>query len=140
VSARSSWATPVQSIAPRAAAGADVGAGDIDGGVTRVRSGLITLPSSGALTLTARYYLAYLNSATTDDYLRISVVVGTTRTTVFEVKGVARTNKAAAWATATINLRAYAGKQIRFLITAADAGTASTVEAALDDVKIIQQT
>jgi subtilisin family serine protease len=123
-----------------AAAGADIGAGDIDGGVTRVRSGLITLPSTGTLTLTARRYLAYLSGATADDYLRISVVVGTTRTTVYEVKGVPNTNRAAAWTTATVNLTPYASKQIRLLITAADAGTATTLEAAVDDVKITQHT
>jgi hypothetical protein len=129
----------VTALVTGAAAGADVGAGDIDGGVTSVRSGLITLPSSGALTLTARCYLAYLSGARADDYLRISVVVGTTRTKVFEIKGVAKTNKAAAWATATVSLTPYAGKQIRLLVEAADAGTASTVEAAVDDVKISQQ-
>jgi subtilisin family serine protease len=122
-----------------AASGADVGAGDIDGGVTSIRSGLITLPASGSLTLTARYYLAHLDNATVDDYLRINVLVGTTKTKVFEVRGTARANKAGAWATATVDLKPYAGKQVRLLIEAADAGTASMVEAGVDDVKIVQQ-
>jgi subtilisin family serine protease len=129
----------VTALVTGAVAGVDVGAGDIDGGVTRVRSGLITLPSSGALALTARYYLAYLSGATADDYLRISVVVGTARTTVFEAKGVPNTNKAAAWTTALVDLRPYAGKQIRLLVTATDGGAATTLEAAVDDVRITQQ-
>jgi hypothetical protein len=111
----------------------------ISGGVTSIRSGLITLPASGTLTLTARYYLAYLNNATADDYLRINVVVGTTKTKAFEVKGVPKATKGGAWATATVDLKPYAGKQIRLLVEAADAGTASMIEAGVDDVKIVRQ-
>jgi aminopeptidase S len=129
----------VTDLVTAAASGADVGAGDIDGGVTSIRSRLITLPASGSLTLTARYYLAYLNNATADDYLRINVVVGTTKTKVFEVKGVPKATKAGAWATATVDLKPYAGQQIRLLVEAADAGTASMIEAGVDDVKIVRQ-
>jgi subtilisin family serine protease len=129
----------VNDLVTGAVAGADVGAGDIDGGVTSIRSGLITLPSSGALTLTARYYFSHLNNATKDDYFRINVMVASTKTKVFEVLGAPLTNKAGAWGTATIDLKPYAGKQIRLLIEAADVGAASMVEAAVDDVKIVQQ-
>jgi subtilisin family serine protease len=122
-----------------AGARADVGAGDIDGGVTSIRSGLIALPSSGALTLTARYYLAYLNNATTADYLRISIVSGTTKTQVFRQLGTAGTNRPGAWATATANLTPFAGKTIRILIEAADTTPASLIEAAVDDVRITRQ-
>jgi hypothetical protein len=43
----------------------------------------------------------------------------------------------AVWTVATANLTPYAGQSIRILIEAADASTASLVEAAVDDVRII---
>jgi carboxypeptidase T len=122
-----------------AAAGSSAGANDVDGGVTSIRSPVITLPSSGTLTLSTSWYLAHLNNATSADLLRISVVSGTTTTTVFQQLGAA-TNHAGAWATATANLTPFAGQSIRILVETADAGTASLVEAGVDDLRITQQT
>ena len=48
-------------------------------------------------------------------------------------------NDDAAWATATVSLNAFAGQTVRIVIEAADAATASLVEAAIDDVRITQQ-
>ena len=48
----------------------------------------------------------------------------------------AATNRAAAWQTATVNLSAYAGQSVRLQVEAADAGTASLVEAAVDNIAI----
>ena len=48
-------------------------------------------------------------------------------------------NDDAVWATASANISAFAGQTVRILISAADASTASLVEAAVDDVKIVQQ-
>ena len=44
----------------------------------------------------------------------------------------------AAWALASLNLTPYAGQSVRILIEAADASGASLVEAAVDDVTIVQ--
>lgn len=44
----------------------------------------------------------------------------------------------AAWTVATADLTPYAGQSIRILIQAADAASASLVEAAVDDVTITQ--
>jgi hypothetical protein len=44
-----------------------------------------------------------------------------------------------AWASASASLNAFAGQTVRLLIEAADAGTASLVEAGIDDVRITQQ-
>jgi aminopeptidase S len=63
------------------------------------------------------------------------VVNGTNATQVFSQTGAA-TNRAAAWATATVNLSAFAGQTIRLRVEAADAATASLVEAGVDDVRI----
>ncbi|HET8662359.1 MAG TPA: hypothetical protein VFM55_25685, partial [Micromonosporaceae bacterium] len=66
----------------------------------------------------------------------VSVVTGTT-TTVFTQLGAA-TNRAGAWATGTVNLTSFAGQTIRLRVEAADASTASLIEAGVDDVKIVQ--
>ena len=45
----------------------------------------------------------------------------------------------AAWTAASVNLNAFAGQTIRIRIEAADAEPASLVEAAIDDVRIVQR-
>ncbi|MGX6600741.1 M28 family metallopeptidase [Micromonosporaceae bacterium Da 78-11] len=117
-----------------ASAGASAGANDVDGGFTTITSPAITLPT-GTLTLNFAWYLAHLNNATSGDYFRVRVVAGTTTTTVFTQAGAA-SNRAAAWTAGTANLSAYAGQTIRLQVEAADTGTASLVEAAVDNVKI----
>jgi hypothetical protein len=118
-------------------AGAAAGDFDVDGGLTTIQSPAITLPATGTLTLSFSYYLAYGTNSSTADYLRVKVV-GTTTTTVFEKLGAAA-NLNGAWATASVNLAAFAGQTVRIRIEAADASTASLVEAGVDDVKVVQQ-
>jgi hypothetical protein len=118
-------------------AGSSVGVHDIDGGVTSIRSPAIALPSTGTLTLSFSYYLAHLNNATSADFLRVRVV-GSTSSLVFEELG-AGNDDDAVWATHSVNISSFAGQTVRILIEAADASTASLVEAAVDDVRIVQQ-
>jgi hypothetical protein len=118
-------------------AGASAGAADIDGGVTTIQSPAITLPSTGTLTLSFSYYLAHGSNATSADFLRVRVV-GATSATVFQRLGAAA-DVDASWATASASLNAFAGQTVRIVIEAADAATASLVEAAVDDVRISQQ-
>ncbi|RVX47660.1 aminopeptidase S [Nonomuraea polychroma] len=115
-------------------AGSSAGAYDIDGGVTSIQSPPITLPSAGALNLSLSWYLAHGSNSSSADYLRVRVV-GNTTATVFQQAGAA-TNRNGSWATATASLNAFAGQTVRILIDAADASTASLVEAGVDDVKI----
>ena len=117
-----------------ATAGTSAGANDLDGGTTTMTSPAITLPT-GTLTLSFSWYLAHLNNASSADYLRIRVVSGSTTTTVLNQTGAA-SNRAAAWATGSANLSAFAGQTIRLQVEAADAATASLVEAAVDNVRI----
>jgi hypothetical protein len=117
--------------------GGAAGTHDVDAGLTSITSPAIALPSTGTLTLTFSYYMAHLNNATSADFLRVSVV-GSTTTQVFSEVGAANTD-AAAWATATANISAFAGQTVRIRIEAADASTASLVEAGIDDVRITQQ-
>jgi extracellular elastinolytic metalloproteinase len=118
-------------------AGASAGVGDIDGGLTSIRSPAITLPATGTLTLSFNQYLAFGTNATNADFLRVSVV-GNTTAVVFQ-RVASATDTDAAFAAATANISAFAGQTVRILIEAADAGTASLVEAAVDDVRITQQ-
>ena len=117
-----------------ATAGSSAGANDVDGGTTTIRSPAITLPT-GTLSLSFSWYLSHLNNATSGDYFRVRVISGTTTTTVFTQAGAA-SDRAAAWQSATVNLSAYAGQSIRLQVEAADTGTASLVEAAVDNVTI----
>ena len=118
-------------------AGASAGVNDIDGGVTSIQSPAITLPATGTLTLSFSQYLAHGSNATSADFLRVRVV-GTTSATVFQRLGAA-TDVDAFWASASASLNAFAGQTIRIVIEAADAGTASLVEGAVDDVRVTQQ-
>jgi carboxypeptidase T len=117
--------------------GSSSGTHDLDGGRTSIQSPAIALPSTGTLTLTFSYYLAHGSNSSSADYLRVSVV-GTTQAVVFQELGAADDDDAA-WATATVDLSAFAGQTVRILIEAADAAGASLVEAAVDDVKIVRQ-
>lgn len=117
-------------------AGSSPGSYDVDGGVTSIRSPNITLPNVSGITLRFSYYLAHLNNSSSADYLRVKVV-GSTTSTVFEELGAAD-NDSAVWATFSVSLNAFAGQTIYLLIEAADNGTASLVEAGIDDVLISQ--
>jgi subtilisin family serine protease len=118
-------------------AGASVGANDVDGGVTSIQSPAIALPASGTLTLSFSYYLAHLNNSSSADFVRVSVVAGGT-TQVFQELGAATTDSAS-YTTRSVNISSFAGQTIRILIQAADASTASLVEAAVDNVTITRQ-
>jgi hypothetical protein len=108
---------------------------DVDSGVTSIRSPAIALPAAGDLTLSFYYYLAHSTNSSPDDYLRVTVV-GATAATVLDELG-APENDDAAWALATASLNAFAGQTVYLLVEAADAGPASLLEAALDDVRIV---
>jgi subtilisin family serine protease len=117
-----------------AAAGTGAGSFDIDGGVTSIQSPAITL-AAGNHTLTFQYYFAHLNNATNADFFRVFVVTGTGSTQVFQQLGAA-TNRAGAWTGASVSLNAFGGQTIRLRIEAADAATASLIEAGVDNVAI----
>jgi hypothetical protein len=127
----------VNDLVTGAAAGLSAGDNDIDGGFTSIRGPQITLPSTGTLTLSFSYYLAYGSNSSTADYFRAKVV-GTTTATVFEKLGAA-VDTDGAWVTASASLNAFAGQTVRIEFEASDLATASLVEAAVDDVVVTQQ-
>ncbi len=118
-------------------AGTAAGDHDLDGGVTTITSPPVVLSNGTNYTLTFAYYLAHGSNSSSADYLRVRVrnESATQTSTVFQELGAAD-NDNGAWATATANLNAFAGQQVRIVVDAADASTASLVEAAIDDVAV----
>ena len=119
-----------------ASAGASAGDFDVDGGTTTITSGPITLTGFGSYTLTFSQYLAHGSNSSSADYLRVGVQVGTAAPTWVWTRTGAAANLNGAWGTGSASLNAYANQQIRLVVQAADASTASLVEAGVDDVRI----
>jgi carboxypeptidase T len=117
-----------------AAAGASAGDFDVDGGVTSIASPSIAL-GSGSFTLSFSQYLAHGSNSSTADYLRVGVRVGSTTTWLFTRQGAAA-NLNGAWSTSSVSLSQFANQSVRIVVEAADASTASLVEAGVDDVRI----
>ena len=114
-------------------AGSAYGANDLDGGVTSVRSTAFTVPTGA--TLAFKYSVAHGDNSSADDYLRISVVSGSTVTTVWQKTGAAA-EVAGAWQSGSVDLSAYAGQNVTLLVSAADAAGGSLFEAQLDDIAV----
>ena len=118
-----------------ARAGTTAASNDVDRGVTTIRSAPVALPAKvGALTF--RYYLAHSRNSSAADYFRAFVEDAKgVRTLVRQELGAANTDLPR-WATATIPMTRWAGQTVRIVFAAADRARASTVEAAVDDVRI----
>ena len=118
-----------------ASAGSSANSYDIDGGPTTIRSPEIKLPSTVG-NLVFRYYLAHASNSSSADVFRAYVEAADgTRTLVREERGAANKDTPA-WTLATIPMTPWAGQTVRIVFLAQDRGTASTVEAAVDDVRI----
>jgi carboxypeptidase T len=118
-----------------AAAGSAAGDFDVDGGVTTITSPSISLAGLTSATLTFSQYLAHGSNSSSADYLRVSVRTSSGTTQVYNRAGAAA-NRNGAWGTASVSLNAFAGQTIQLVVAAADASTASLVEAGVDDVRI----
>ncbi len=115
--------------------GGAVDANDVDG-VTTALSPDIRL-GSGAWRLTFNYTFAHDAAATNADFLRFSVVRGSTVTPIWTLSGQAA-NRNARWLTRKMDLTAWAGQSIQLLIEARDGGTDNIVEAAIDDLRVFK--
>ncbi len=116
-------------------AGKSASTNDLDGGLTSVTSAPVTLSGASAYALTFQWYLGHGRDSSTSDFLRVRVVGDTSSATVFEQRGAA-TDRDAAWAQASVALDRFAGQTVRIVVEAADASTASLVEAGVDDVRV----
>jgi carboxypeptidase T len=119
-----------------ASAGASAGDFDVDGGITTITSPATTLSGFTSYTLQFSQYLAHGSNSSSADYLRVGVQVGTAAPTWVWTRTGAAANLNGAWGTGSASLNAYANQQIRLVVQAADASTASLVEAGVDDVRI----
>jgi hypothetical protein len=120
-------------------AGSAVGTNDVDGGTTSIQSPAIALPAASTITLSFRFYLAHLNNATSADFFRVRIVgANGVPQTVFQRTGTA-SNVGGVWTLQSVNLSSFAGQSIRIRLEAADAGSASLIEAGVDNVVITRQ-
>ncbi len=115
--------------------GGRAGRYDVDGGLTSIRSPLISLPSGGNLELTFQYYFSHRSNSSTADFLRVTIIGSSGSQVVFEELG-SNSDDDAAWELFSGSLNAFAGQDIRILIEAADNANGSLVEAAIDDLAI----
>jgi hypothetical protein len=123
------------------AAGSSPAANDLDGGRTTVTSPLITLPPTAGQKLQFRWFFTHDRTSSAADELRVEVidVAAATATTVLAGHGAPTERSATAtWPRASIDLSAWAGRQIRVRFSAVDAGANGIVEAGFDDVRVTQ--
>ena len=120
-----------QDLVTGAAAGASAGDFDIDGGTTTITSPAIPLTGGTHYNLTLSWYLAHGSNASSADFFRVRVG----GQTLLQQLGAAA-NRNGAWTTSTVSLDAFAGQTVQIVISAADASTASLVEAGVDDVHV----
>jgi hypothetical protein len=118
------------------AAGADPNANDVDGRTT-AKTPWFRLGSSSGWQVDFSYTFAHDATSSPADYLRLTIIKGTTRTIVWYQEGAA-SERNAIWQTQTVDLSAFAGKRIKLLFEAVDGGSDSLVEAALDNVRVHQ--
>ena len=121
------------------AAGTSASANDLDGGLTSVLSPAIDLPAAAGQRLTFRWSFANAANSSAADFLRVTVETADRAAVVLDVRGSA-TARAGGWHSANVLLDEYAGQSIRIRIEAADAGAASLIEAAIDDVRVTRPT
>jgi hypothetical protein len=95
----------------------------------------IALPAApGALTY--RYYLAHAANSSSADFFRVYIErQDGSRTLIRQELGAAKVDKPS-WHTIAVSMVPWAGETIRIVFAAADGGSPSTVEAAVDDVRI----
>jgi hypothetical protein len=116
-------------------AGANANSYDVDG-TTTVASRAVLLPTTPG-PLTFRYYFSHSGTSSASDFFRVIVddLDADTRTVVFQEVGSARDDDAA-WTARAVSLSPWAGKRIRLVFLARDAGRSSIVEAGVDDIRI----
>ncbi|BFM08448.1 ASPIC/UnbV domain-containing protein [Halioxenophilus aromaticivorans] len=118
--------------------GGQSGSNDIDGGVTTILSPMINL-SPFATTLKFNYYLSHWSNASSSDYFRVSIVAGgNTQAILTDLASGSR--RSANWTAFSTNISGYAGQSIQLLVEAADNGSGSLVEAAMDDISVTVNT
>lgn len=120
------------------AASVNAGVNDIDNGLTSMQSPPIAVPSGQTTTLSFKYYLGYIDTATSADYFRVRAV-GTDGVpiTLFQIPA-SSNNVGAAWRSQSVSLSRFAGQTITLRFEAADSTSngGTVIEAGFDDVRV----
>ena len=112
---------------------------DVDGGRTTIRSPLITLPPGGRARIRLRYWVGLSRSAGAADGLRVHIVDadGKRLGALLKVSGNGH-RRAPAWKTLLAPMPpGLAGHKVAIELVAVDTGADATVEAAVDEVRVI---
>ena len=119
-------------------AGANAGVNDIDGGLTSMQSPPIALPSGQTATLSFRYFIGHIDTATSADYFRVRAVgADGVPITLFQMAASA-SNVGAVWRSRSLSLSRFAGQTITLRFEAADSTSngGTVIEAGFDEVRV----
>jgi glucose/arabinose dehydrogenase len=117
-------------------ASVNAGVNDIDNGLTSMQSPSIALPAGRTATLTFRFYLAHINTATSADYFRVRAVGSDgVPVTLFQFPA-SSNNVGAIWRSQSVSLSRFAGQTITLRFEAADSQSngGTVIEAGFDNV------
>jgi len=115
-----------------------IGADDVDGGLTSIRSNTINLNTGFNYQLDLAYFFARANNANSGDFFRLTIESPTAADSVLIfIEGNGTTNPFTSWTESSFDISAFAGHSITILAEAQDdAIDGSLVEAGIDDVII----
>lgn len=119
-------------------ASVNAGVNDIDNGLTSMQSPAIAIPSGQTVTLSFRYYLGHIDTATSADYFRVRAVGSDGVPVTLFQKPASANNVAAAWRSQSVSLARFAGQTITLRFEAADSTSngGTVIEAGFDDVLV----
>jgi glycine cleavage system regulatory protein len=131
-------ASGTRALVTGALAGSSVGDNDLDGGVSTIRSRTIRLPdTNNPINIVMKYTFAHHNNADPNDYLIVSVV-GTSEMILVEEYGEDRIREGE-WKSIFSDISRFEGEDVYILVEAADNDNASLIEAAVDDIEIVER-
>ncbi len=124
-------------------AGSNAGSYDIDGGDTNAKysvPGRLPDNDNVKLELSFSYYFAHASNSNADDFLKVSIEyieqgVGPKTKLILQELGDSNDDDAV-WANFTYDLEDFKDRYINLIFEAADNGSPSLVEAAIDDIKV----
>lgn len=115
---------------------------DLDGGPSTATSRTFTLSSAvTSIDLSLQYYFGHLDNSSSADYLQIQLRDASDNSlleTIVSETGAASL-RSSVWTSATADLTSHAGKSVYLRVIAADAGSGSKLEAAVDDIIISEE-
>ncbi len=118
--------------------GANAAAYDIDNGLASMQSPTIAIPSGQTVTLSFKYYLSHIDTATSADYFRVRAVGSNGVAVTLFQKAASANNVGAAWRSQSVSLSSFAGQSITLRFEAADSTSngGTVIEAGFDDVLV----